>query len=169
MTWTTPSPLLFTAPYSNQFRNTTSDGSVLCEIECTWPHSYRYLQSESGKEEYPDYTYIAKGLVEKMDKDRKVGEVMELDGEDYFTHKTEISRATVYGVKGYRFTWIYETDYEYVIKDNYYSDQNGIYFSSGIRYTVEKSRGTFEDLEGRRYYLRRLGEEIIATASFRYW
>ena len=169
LTFTTPSQLLFTVTHANTFRNTTSDGSVLCEIELNVPSSYPYLQSKYGKEEFPDYTYLAKGVAEKMDKDSKVGEVMELDGEDYFTHKTEISRATVYGVKGYRFTWIYETDYEYVIKDNYYSDQNGIYFSSGIRYTVEKSRGTFEDLEGRRYYLRRLGEEIIATASFRYW
>ena len=165
--WTTPNKMLFSAPFTNIFRNTTADGAVLCEIEVFAPYVYSHMQSKFGKEIYPDYTYMAKGKAETDQK--KGGDIIEIEGEDHFTHKTEIGRATVYGIKGYRATWIYETDYEYVIKDNYYSDQNGIFFAAGIRYTVEKSRGTFEDLEGRRYYLRRLAEEIIATANFRYW
>lgn len=165
--WTQPNKMLFSAPFTNRFRNTTADGAVLCEIEVNAPFVYSFAQSNYGKVEYPDYTYLAKGIAEDV---KKTGEVwVDSNGEEYFTHKTEVSRATVYGIKGYRSTWIYETDYEYVIKDNYYSDQDGIVFSGGIRYSVEKSRGTFEDLEGRRYYLRRLGEEIIATAYFRYW
>ena len=167
-TYTKPSPILFTAPFTNLFRNTTSDGSVLCEIEISTVLPYSYLQSQAGKAMYPDYTNIARGQADEI-MAYQVGEVKNINGEDYFVHKTEIGRATVYGYKGYRATWIYETEFEYVIKDNYYSDNEGLFFRGGVRYTVEKSRGTFEDLEGRRYYLRRLAEEIIATASFRYW
>lgn len=96
----------------------------------------------------------------------KVGEVIEIHGEKYFTHKTELDEARVFGKKGYRATWIYETDLEYVIKDYYYSHLSGILYHGRITYTVEKTRGTFEDLEGRRYYLNPLVEKVISSASF---
>ena len=60
---------------------------------------------------------------------------------------------------------IYENDYEYVIKDNFYAIYDGIVFRAGVRYKGDKDEVTFEDLEGRRHYLKRLCNQIISTGS----
>jgi len=83
-----------------------------------------------------------------------------------FIHSKDINKAKVFGVNGYKGTVIYEDDYEYVIKDNYYASINGVFMQAGVRYKGDKDEITFEDLEGRRYYLRRLCEQIISTSSF---
>ena len=165
--WTQPSSLLFTRPFSNTFRNTNSDGSIECIVHVFFPENYSYNQEKYGKERYPETEFIAKTKALKIQTNKKVGEAYTTkNGDNIYTHKTEIGRATVYGRKGYRATWIYESDYEYVIKDYYYSDREEILFAGQVQYSVDKTRGTFEDLEGRRYYLRRVVEEVIGTAYF---
>jgi hypothetical protein len=83
-----------------------------------------------------------------------------------FIHKKELKKASVFGVDGFKATIIYEDDYQLVIKDNYYASGNGIVLVAGVRYKGEKGEITFEELEGRRYYLKKLCEQIIATSSF---
>tara|TARA_B110000027_G_C16072515_1_gene279756 strand:- start:226 stop:1104 length:879 start_codon:yes stop_codon:yes gene_type:complete len=81
-----------------------------------------------------------------------------------FIHKKEINKTKVYGVDGFKGTFIYENDYEIVIKDNYIAQVNGIILQAGVRYKADKDEATFEDLEGRRYYFRRLADKIISTS-----
>src|SRR5690606_13409338 len=90
-------------------------------------------------------------------------------GNEIYVHKKDVNRAKVWGVKGYVGTLIYEDDYEYTIGDNYMSfdedKKKGIYYYVKVRYFGDKDEITFEDLEGRRYYLKGLIEKIISTAK----
>jgi hypothetical protein len=84
----------------------------------------------------------------------------------YFLHKKELKRANVYGIDGFKATLIYEDDYELVIKDYFNASINGKILRASVKYKGAKGEVTFEQLEGRRYYLKRLCEQIIATTSF---
>ena len=100
----------------------------------------------------------------------KVGELNTggIGGDEFFVHKKDINRATVYGVKGFKGTIIWEDDYQYTITDNYSSrkfEGNSIMYSVKVRTYGDKDEVTFEQLEGRRYYLRRLIEKVISTAT----
>lgn len=91
----------------------------------------------------------------------------EIDGK-IFVQKKEVNRATVYGVKGFKGSIIWEDDYQYTITDNFQSYDptitNGVLYSVKVRTYGSKTEVNFEQLEGRRYYLRRLVEKIISTA-----
>ncbi|MDR1886296.1 MAG: hypothetical protein LBQ70_00130 [Prevotellaceae bacterium] len=90
------------------------------------------------------------------------------DGDEIFVHKKDIKRATVFGVKGFKYTMIWEDDYQYTITDNFISfdptKKNGISYFVKVRTYGNKGEVSFEELEGRRYYLRLLIERIISTA-----
>lgn len=165
--FTEPSDLLFSNSGFGQFRNTSSDGVVLCEIEIVHALNYDFAASIKPKK-YPPSINSLRDFVDYKMKSCAEGKVIIVDEEEHFTHKSQLGRATVYGHKGYLHTWIFETEFEYIIRDNYYAMANGIIYDCKTQYTVDKTRGSFEDLEGRRFYLRRLGEEIIATANFYY-
>ncbi len=86
----------------------------------------------------------------------------------YFLHKKDFNRSTVFGVKGFKSTLIWEDKYEYGITDNYFSfnDTKGNGYTNlvKVRFYADKDNITFEQLEGRRYYFARLIEKIISTA-----
>ena len=86
---------------------------------------------------------------------------------EMFLHKKNISRATVYGRKGFKTTLIVEDDYEYIIQDIYNAlNYDGAILTAKVEYKSNKNDANFEEIEGRRYYMRRLVEKIIATAQF---
>lgn len=88
-------------------------------------------------------------------------------GDTAFIHKAEVSRATVRGYNGYKGTIIYETKYEKGIIDNYHSVSNGNILSRWRVITKGNTNEvTFEQLEGRRYYLRLLNEKQIVNSSY---
>ena len=165
--FTEPSELLFSKTAFGHYRNTSADGLVLCEIQIDGAYNYSYASSQIP-EAYPPSISSAREFVDELMSKNIVGEVRVRGDEDCFTHKSELNRATVYGHKGYIYTWVYETEFEFVICDSYVSMNNGILYYCRINYTVDKTRGSFEDLEGRRFYLKRLGEELVATANFFY-
>ncbi len=90
------------------------------------------------------------------------------NGEKIFIHKKEISRANVYGVKGFKYSLIWEDDYQYTITDNFQSfdstKKNGIMYFVKVRTYGNKNEVNFEELEGRRYYLRQIIEKLISTS-----
>lgn len=98
-----------------------------------------------------------------------VGQLNKEGGNEYFVHKKDISRATIYGIKGFKYSLVWEDDYQYTITDNFISfdpsEKNGVLYFVKVRTYGDKDEVTFEDLEGRRYYLRRLIEKIISTAQ----
>ena len=83
-----------------------------------------------------------------------------------YTHKKDINRTKIYGLEGFKSTVISEDDYDYKIKDNYYAVQNGIILFATVIYKGDKDEVTFEELEGRRYYFRKLTDMIISTQQF---
>lgn len=85
-------------------------------------------------------------------------------GDSIFPHKKEVVKRLVYGHQGFRYTLIWEDDYGIYITDNYYSLYNGISSSVRVRYKADKASGlTFEDLEGRRFYLSQFIDKTIAS------
>lgn len=92
----------------------------------------------------------------------KVGQ---MNGND-FIHKKELKKAKVFGVDGFKSTLIYENEYELVIADYFIASIDGSILSTNVQYKGDKGEVTFEELEGRRYYLKRLCEQLIATSFF---
>lgn len=96
------------------------------------------------------------------------GQLNEIDDEKLFIHKKDLSRATVFGVKGYKSTLIWEDDFQFTITDNFVSYDStrgdGILFFVKVRTYGNKKEVTFEAIEGRRFFLRHLVEKVISTA-----
>lgn len=72
----------------------------------------------------------------------------------------------MFGSEAYIGTIYYENDYDRVIKDNYYCSNNCLVSIMGDRFTGSEDEVTFEDLEARRLYPRRLIEECFSRVSF---
>jgi len=78
--------------------------------------------------------------------------------------KKEVVRRLVYGHTGFRSSLIWEDDYEICITDNYFSEAQGVRYFVKVRYKADKSSDlTFEDLEGRRFYLSKFLDKTIAS------
>ena len=95
----------------------------------------------------------------------KVGSMVSVgDGDSLYCHKKEAVKRIVYGHQGFRYSVIWEDDYEICITDNYESSYKGKTFFVKVRYKADKGAGiTFEDLEGRRFYLSKFIDKTIAT------
>ena len=162
-----PHKSLFVVTEGYNYRNESLNG-VVTEIELGSPtympglklkeeqalKTIEGLQKYYGKTE--DYT---KYLLERF----KEGEELKSFG---FVHKKDLNKAKVFGQDGFTGTVIFENDYEYVIRDVYsFFAPNGILINSIVNYKGDKDEVTFEEIEGRRYYLKRLINQIIATAK----
>jgi len=97
------------------------------------------------------------------------GEVNLFEADSVYIHSKKIKRAKVWGVDGFVGTVIVEDKYEYKIIDNYFSydlaQGNGILFKSQIITRGDKNEISFEDLEGRRYYLKQFNYKYIAAGN----
>lgn len=89
-----------------------------------------------------------------------------------FCHKKELKLATVFSSKGYKSTYVWEdkfeigiTDFYNVFYNNSHAVGNGVGILVKVRYYGDKDGVTFEQLEGRKYYLKGLIEKIISTAK----
>lgn len=87
----------------------------------------------------------------------------------YFIHKKEINKTITHSEKGFKGTVWMEDDYEYVVEDNYYAVNDEVLFIASVTYSGDKDEVTFEEIEGRRYYFRKLTDMIISTSSFDYY
>ena len=101
----------------------------------------------------------------------KIGEVYDLKDEfgfEGFVHKKDLNRATVFGLDGFVATIISEDDYEYRITDYYYaiSRSGDVIVDSHATFSGDKDEISFEDLEGRRYYFRKLFKRTIGSAQY---
>jgi hypothetical protein len=97
----------------------------------------------------------------------KIGKVNLYDNDSVFIHKKDIQKAIICGQQGFVGTLIYEDNYQYVIKDIFYaidkSIGNGVIYKAVIKTYGNKSETTFEELEGRRYYLKRFNFYYISS------
>ena len=166
-----PNEALFVPTQGYNYRNESEDG-IVTELEL---NSIRYiagmtafleLKKEEKKKIFNNWQPFF-GNTEKLVKEQaKVSKVGELNENGQFTHKVDINKAKVFGEEGFVYSWFYEDDYEYVIKDNYrLATANGIIVEVGVRFRGDKDKIDFEMLEGRRNYLQRLCKQIIATAN----
>jgi hypothetical protein len=131
-----------------------------------------------NKENLPDRKEVEKRAKMDLLKIGQLNKDVSSDGnetKEIFVHNKDTNRATVFGVKGYVGTLVWEDDYQYTITDNYESFDstygNGITHLVKIRYYGDKDEVTFEQLEGRKYYLKRLIEKIISSGriqNFKY-
>jgi len=89
-----------------------------------------------------------------------------------FIHRKYVSSTKIYGKEGFRYTVVFETESEITIKDSYLAvniqGKNKVVYYATVTYTGPKDELTFEDLEGRRYYLQPACEKFIALANFEY-
>jgi len=89
-----------------------------------------------------------------------------------FCHKKEIKRKKVGPISGYCGTLVYEDKYEKIILDEYFSigefkGKKYRYFTK-VKFIGDKTELSFEQIEGRRYYLRNCIEKIISTLNMTY-
>jgi hypothetical protein len=163
-----PNTALFTSMGGYAYRNEDVDG-VITELEIDFA-GYIPGINESRSDDYYLTEYI--GETEKYVK-MLAKPYTDDDGNRWWTsdmkkrlHKTEISKARVFGEEGFVLTIVYEDDYEIVIEDRYYAiTKGGFSFSGKARYRANKNEVDFSQLEGRRYYLKRLCNQVIASAK----
>ncbi len=145
------------------WQNVSKDG-VITEIFLSLPiYNKENLKFDFEDNFEKDTIYVAGkelNIVDEMGKPKKA-----------FCHKNELNLATVFSAKGYRTTKAWEDKFENGITDNYsvfYNNTavvgNGVSISVKVRYHGDKDEVTFEQLEGRRYYLKELIEKVISTA-----
>ena len=96
--------------------------------------------------------------------DLRVGEYNKENG--IFIHKKDLGRANVCGVNGYKYTIISEDDYELKITDEFLAVRDGLIYVAEFIVKGDKDEVSFEQLEGRRYYLRKVVERLISSAYF---
>jgi hypothetical protein len=155
MSYRIPHNALFIQAGKGRFENVSSDG-ITTEIIFRAPEYNK-------KKDTIDVEKIAKMdnvIVGQINSEDEIG--------DFFVHKKDIRRATVFGIKGFKYTMIWEDNYQYTITDNFISfnplDGNGVTYFVKVRTYGDKDKTTFEELEGRRYYLKQLIEKVISTA-----
>lgn len=152
-----PHKSLFVSAGAGRFENVSADG-ITTEI-IFWGPQYNKGNEAIDIEKYS-----------KMDemKEGSLNDNGEQKGKNIFVHKKEMNRATIFGYKGFRSSLIWEDEYQYTITDNFMSFEtnkgNGVLFTVIVRTYGDKDKVTFEKLEGRRYYLKRLVEKVVSTA-----
>jgi len=85
--------------------------------------------------------------------------------ENKFVHYKDINRAKIFTHDGYKSTLAYEDDYEIMLTDNYFATYDGLIYWAQVKYSADKDESNFEELEGRRYYFRKLVDKIISTTN----
>jgi hypothetical protein len=167
-----PNKSLFVKTDGYNYRNESEEG-VLTEIEMgnvTYLFGTKqFLDSkkkdrETNIESWKPYLgKTEKWLKEKVLMPYKPGVKTE-DGN--YIHKVDLNKAKVYTQDGFVWSFFYENDYDYVIKDNYWILlPSGTLIRAGVRYSGDKDEVDFEMLEGRREYFKRLARQTIATAN----
>lgn len=134
MSYRIPHNTLFVNAGSGRFEN-VSTNNITTEFIISAP-------LYNKKKDTVDVEKIAKMdsmIVGQLNKDGKNGEI--------FVHKKDINRATVYGVKGFKYSLIWEDDYQYTITDNFISydptKKNGVMYFVKVRTYGDKDEVTF--------------------------
>jgi hypothetical protein len=155
--FTIPHSALFVQAGQGRYENISIDG-VITELTINGPKYHK---------EHLGYDIEMAGKMEEV-KEGAINEKMGLNGESIFIHKKDLKRAIVFGIQGYKSSLIWEDDYQYTITDNYVSldtdEGYGVVYAVKVRTYGDKDEVTFEQLEGRRYYLKQLLEKVISTA-----
>ena len=159
--WTIPHPSLFNKVNPFDFEN-YSDNGVVTKIEL----NSNKIKGIAGNQNLEAFI---KSAIDKLE----VGKTNEIFNEYFgyyknpkgFIHKIDLNKANVYGSDGFKLTIIYEDDYEYIIEDRYYRKYRNKANLAKVKFSGDKDEITFEDLEGRRYYFKKLINQLISTVS----
>lgn len=164
-----PNNALFDSYEYNSFRNVSSSGiitefSIQLPMELQWPYTSEKVRSLYSDEELAWYTSWVTNP-----RGAALNEGLER-GVEYtwgFLHDMELYTALVYGKEGFRGTLKYEDEFHIFIEDTYVANLDpygGILVRAS--YKGDKRKHTFEELEGRRYYLQPLIEKTIGNAKY---
>ena len=146
------------------YQNISDSGiETLIEIKGIWniyvlkDNSFTKEVKEKGLEETMKFNKVKEGIIHN---DSSLGL------NNAFIHKKDLNRSTVFGLPGYVSTVIAEDDYELIIIDYYNAKKGDLLSGSRVTFKADKDEVDFEELEGRRYYFRKLIERTIGSASF---
>lgn len=167
-----PNNALFDSPEYNSFRNVSASG-IITEFGIGLPMNVPEPGNSSitirMSSLYSDEDLAWYNSWETNPREAALSEGLE-KGIEYnwgFLHDTELYTAQVYGKEGYRGTIKYEDEFHLFITDTYVAS---LFPFGGIlvraTYKGDKRKHTFEDLEGRRYYLQPLIEKTIGNAKY---
>lgn len=160
MSYVIPSALLFSNSGQGKILNVSNDG-IKTEITFSTPY---YNKANTPVDLEKQWSYEGSPVGKEVDGLDESNKPIK-----FYLHKKDFKKADVFGQKGYRSTLIWEDKYEKGITDHYisYNSQigNGFLNYVKVRFYADKDEVDFEQLEGRRYYLRQLIEKIIATGK----
>ena len=166
-----PNTAIFDSQKYNVFRNVSSSG-VTTEFSIELPYEWLYMATvPKVKELYSEEELDYFKLREENPREASLPSWMK-EGVSYtwgFLHSKELYTANVYGSDGFRGTLKIEDEFNIIIEDTYVAALNGGLYGSVkiiVQYKADKRMSTFENLEGRRYYLQPLIEKTISTARY---
>ena len=163
-----PNNALFDSYEYNAFRNVSSSG-IITEYSIELPMDLPSYTSEKVLSLYSDEELAWYRSWVNNPRGAALNEGLE-KGVEYtwgFLHDTELYTALVYGKEGFRGTLKYEDEFHIYIQDTYVANlfpYGGILVRAS--YKGDKRKHTFEELEGRRYYLQPLIEKTVANATY---
>ena len=166
-----PNAAIFESLKYNQFRNTSSSG-IVTEFAIELPYKFLYINTvpkvkELWSEEQLEYFKLR----ETNPREAAMPSFME-EGVSYtwgHLHAKELYTANIYGSEGFRGTLKIEDEFNLLIEDTYVvALKDGLWGSVKIivKYKADKRSSSFEEIEGRRYYLQPLIEKTISTARY---
>jgi len=158
MSYVVPNVSLFNGLGQGKFQNVTKDG-LKSEIILFPPNYNKDNVMVDLESTYNNDRLVVGEYFENTDESGKKTKM--------YLHQKDFNRADVFGTRGYKSTIIWEDDYEYGINDYYVSFDgsigNGFMNVVIVKFYGDKDEVTFEQLEGRRYYLRQLIDKTVAT------
>lgn len=77
--------------------------------------------------------------------------------------------SNVFGHSGFKVTVIYENEYEKVVRDTFLAAKNGVLYQVNVITRGDSETVSFEQLEGRRYYLQKFINKMASTAAISNW
>lgn len=86
-----------------------------------------------------------------------------IDGQ--YVHKVEVSRTSVCGCDGFRSTKVLEDEFEKLIVDRYRCSDGKRFFYAIAKYRANNDV-SFEEIEGRRFYLMTLIDKVVSTSDY---
>jgi len=86
-----------------------------------------------------------------------------IDGQ--YVHKVEVSRTSVCGCDGFRSTKVLEDEFEKLIVDRYRCSDGKRFFYAIAKYRANNDV-SFEEIEGRRFYLITLIDKVVSTSDY---
>jgi hypothetical protein len=152
------------------------DDNIRTEISYITPINLKKIELQDNTEFNKMWYNFEKLLLETKDLESSIKKIYindfctvgKINVQNYYVHNVEISKTRVHGLNGFKVKVVMEDDYEKVIDNTFFAfDENtNIFYGSDCLIKGNKKEVTFEELEGKNEYFRKLYDKFLGQKGF---